>query len=582
MKHHIFRRIFLLYAAVVSAAFLVSEIYISSEIRQNYVSGQRSALLTQIGLIAGEVSFKPERDAGLARRLKTLSGARVTIVRQDGQVVGDSDADYRDMDNHAARTEIAQAALSGDGMSVRRSGTLEHDFLYVAKKISARDGKEGFVRFSQPLEEIEGTVNRLRLRIVGVIALALLASGGIAILQTERLRRLLLEITDFSRSLSRGEINRRLFLSDAGEFNEIAENLTAMSEKLQDVIIRSEDERERLAVILTSMPDALLIIDPKGIVQRASDASHRFFGSDSYEGRQFMEVVRSDEFAGLIAAVRKTGTAGTAEIRIDHPSERHLEVRVSPLFYQGKELSGMVAVFHDITQMKLLEQVRKDFVANVSHELKTPITAIRGFAETLLEGALDDRSQALKFLATIRSNSERIDRLVDDLMTISKIELGVIRIEKAPLDPREICENIAVVLRCKAAEKGLVLDIVCPDDIREIRADRDRLIQIMTNLVDNAIKFTEAGKVSFGAERSEGKICLFVEDTGIGIAAKHLARLGERFYRVDPARSRTMGGTGLGLAIVKHLVKAHGWDMRIESTPGRGTRIEILLQDAGL
>lgn len=582
MKHRIFRRIFLFYAAVIVAAFFASEIYISSEIRQNYISGQRKALLTQIGLIAGEVSLQPDRDAGLARRLKEISGARVTIIRMDGQVVGDSDADYRGMDNHALRTEVAQAALAGDGMAVRRSGTLEQDFLYVAKKISTRDGRGGFIRFSQPLEEVDRTVNRLRLRIAGVIALALLVSGGMAVLQTERLRRLLREITGFSRSLSRGEISRRLFLSSAGEFNEIADNLTAMSEKLQEMIGRNEDERKRLGAILTSMPDALLIIDAKGFIQLASDSCGRFFGVDEFQGRQFMEVVRSDEFAGLVAAVRKTGASGTAEMRIDQPLERHLSVRVSPLFYQGSGLSGMVAVFHDITQMKLLEQVRKDFVANVSHELKTPITAIRGFADTLLEGALDDRQQALKFLRTIKTNSERIDSLVDDLMTISKIELGVISIEKTPLDVCEIFENIAVMLRDKAAAKGLVVEIVCPDDMRRIMADRNRLIQIMTNLVDNAIKFTDAGRVSFGVERVEGRVCLFVEDTGIGIAEKHLARLGERFYRVDPARSRTMGGTGLGLAIVKHLVKAHGWEMQIESEPGRGTRVEILIEETAL
>jgi two-component system phosphate regulon sensor histidine kinase PhoR len=261
---------------------------------------------------------------------------------------------------------------------------------------------------------------------------------------------------------------------------------------------------------------------------------------------------------------------------VDAPEERYLSVNVSPLLYKG-EISGFVAVFHDITQMKKLEQVRKDFVANVSHEIKTPITAIKGFADTLLEGAIDDRGDALKFLQTIKANSERINSLVDDLMTISKIELGVIRVEKAAVDMADVAESVSSLLGQKAREKGLSLAAAIAPDHRSLTADKDRLAQILTNLVDNAIKFTERGGVTFGVSAEGDRTVLFVEDTGIGIPAKHLPRLGERFYRVDPARSRKMGGTGLGLAIVKHLVRAHGWDMQIESTPGRGTKVKIIV-----
>lgn len=577
MRQHLFRRIFLIYAIVIAAAFFFSELYIASEIRENYIAQQRKTLLTQIGLMADEVSFQTQKDNGLSQRIKEIAGARVTIILNDGTVIADSDADYRTMDNHANRTEVAQAALAGDGMTVRRSGTLDYDFLYVTKKISGRDGRAGFLRLAVPLKEIDQTINRIRLRSIFVIGVVLLVTGGIAFLQLDRLRRLLREIIDFSRSLARGEISRRLFLSKAGEFDEIADNLTTMSEKLQNMIGSSEEERRRLGVILKSMPDALLIIDARGIVQIASDSAKSFFGTDAFQGRQFIEIVRNDGFARLIDSVRVKRESGTGEIRIDRPLERHLLVRVSPLFYNEHELSGMVAVFHDITQMKLLEQVRKDFVANVSHELKTPITAIRGFSDTLIEGAIDDREHALKFLQTIKTNSERIDSLVDDLMTISRIELGVIRIEKAAVDIREIFENILIMLRDKAADKRLSIEIVCPDEMRTIEADRNRFIQIMTNLVDNAIKFTEQGRITFGAERCDGRICLFVRDTGIGVPEKHLARLGERFYRVDPARSRKMGGTGLGLAIVKHLVKAHGWEMKIQSVPGSGTKVSIII-----
>jgi two-component system phosphate regulon sensor histidine kinase PhoR len=237
-----------------------------------------------------------------------------------------------------------------------------------------------------------------------------------------------------------------------------------------------------------------------------------------------------------------------------------------------------VSIFHNITQLKKLEQTRKDFVANISHEIKTPITAIQGFADTLIEGALEDREHALKFLHTIRANSERINNLVEDLMTISRLELGVIKVEKTTVDLNSVVEEVISVLKEKAAEKNVSLNTGLSRETAGIEADRDRLIQILTNLVDNAIKFTETGGVTIGEDRENGARCVYVEDTGIGIATKHLPRLGERFYRVDPGRSRNMGGTGLGLAIVKHLVKAHGWDMQFESTPGKGTRVKILLK----
>ena len=248
-----------------------------------------------------------------------------------------------------------------------------------------------------------------------------------------------------------------------------------------------------------------------------------------------------------------------------------------PSSIRSNELSGLVAIFHDITQLKKLEQVRKDFVANISHEIKTPITAIQGFAETLLEGALDDKEHALKFLETIRANSERINSLVDDLMTISKIELGVIKVAKESVAVNEVADSVLAVLEEQAKAKNLSMTLSIPPDLQTFNADRDRLVQIMTNLVENAIKFTDKGGVTIGMSEAGGQKELYVEDTGIGVPEKHLRRLGERFYRVDPARSRKMGGTGLGLAIVKHLVKAHGWEMKIESTAGKGTKVRILI-----
>ncbi len=574
MKHSLFRRIFILYGVILVLSVLVTEEYVTREVRQNTIDTMRDNLSVQAALMSGAISFQsPSPIDGICARLKEQVHARVTVIDLNGKVIGDSDSDSVHMANHSDRIEVQQAKLSGLGMTIRHSETLGYDFLYVAKLII----NQGFIRLSVPLKAVDASINVVRMRIILVVGIVLLAAGTMSFWQTDRLRKLTNQIRVFSSVLARGDVGRQLFLGHAGEFNDIAESLNSMSVELKKSITASEEEKHRLNVILRSIPDALFIIDADGTILLSSLAARKTFGETALKGRPFIEVVRNSEFLTLVEDVRKQRKAGIAEIRIDSPLEQYCIVHVSPLSYKESELSGFVAVFHDITQLKKLEQTRKDFVANISHEIKTPITAIMGFAETLLEGAIEDKDHAVTFLETIRANSRRINSLVDDLMTISKIELGVIKVEKTPLDAGHVMEQVIATLGEKATEKGLALTLAIDPHLTEIRADQDKLFQILANLADNAIKFTEKGTVTLGVTEVEGKACLFVEDTGIGIPKKHLPRIGERFYRVDPGRSRNMGGTGLGLAIVKHLVKAHGWDLQINSVPGKGTRINILI-----
>jgi two-component system phosphate regulon sensor histidine kinase PhoR len=577
VKRKIFRRIFLLYAAVMLLAAFFTEFYITDAVRENYRDELRKNLAVQISLVADRIDFTKTEIDEYCRQLKDKTGSRVTIIRSDGTVIGDSNTDSAQMENHAHRPEIEQSQLYDTGSATRYSHTLGYDFLYVAKRVTKNGDTEGFVRFAIPLQKVDRAVDALRMKIIIIVILALLATGIFSVSQIDHLRRLLHQIADFSRSLARGEIDKRLFLKNAGQFTEISENLTTMSEKLQEVIGRNEEERKRLNEILKSVPDALFIIDARGVILLASTSSREFFGDIGFAGKQFLEAVRSYELSDLMDEVRGKLAPGTAELRLDHPAEKYLSVKVSPLFRKDRELSGFIAIFHDITQMKKLEQIRKDFVANVSHEIKTPITAIQGFADTLLEGAIDDRENAIRFLQTIKANSERMNSLADDLMMISKIELGVIGIEKADIEVEDVIKNVIATLHDKAAEKKLSMKISLHPDLRKVAADRNRLIQILTNLIDNAIKFTESGGITIGSAAEGDRGYLFVEDTGMGVPKRHLPRLGERFYRVDPARSRKLGGTGLGLAIVKHLVKAHGWEMKIESVEGKGTTVKIFL-----
>jgi two-component system phosphate regulon sensor histidine kinase PhoR len=579
MKQGIFKRIFILYGAILFLSVIITEVFVTGAVRTSYISTLHDNLSTQAVLISHDVTFQSTAQMdSLCRQLKEITRARVTILAMNGRVIGDSDHDASIMANHRDRVEIQQAMLTGSGMAIRQSDTLKYDLLYVAKKIMQGDKPQGFIRLSVPLKDVDAAVNLLRMQIVLVVSLVLLATGLLSFWSVDRLRRLTNQIRCFSSSLARGELGRRLFISHAGEFDEIADSLNTMSEELKRRIAASDEEKHRFDVVLRSIPDALFIIDAHGAILLSNPAARTLFGENALQGRPFIEVVRNNEVLSLVEKVRKEQVAGSIEFKIDSPLGQYTVVQVSPLFYTERELSGFVAVFHDITRLQRLEQTRKDFVANISHEIKTPITAISGFAEILLDGALRDKTNTIKFLETIRSNSERINRLVDDLMTISKIELGAVMVKKIPVHIEEIMEQVIDTLGDKASGKGLSLTWSIVPPVKDIYADKDRLIQIMTNLTDNAIKFTEKGKVVLGAAEVDGKTVLFVEDTGIGIPQKHLTRLGERFYRVDPSRSRHMGGTGLGLAIVKHLVKAHEWDMQIESTPGKGTTVKIYIQ----
>jgi two-component system phosphate regulon sensor histidine kinase PhoR len=295
-------------------------------------------------------------------------------------------------------------------------------------------------------------------------------------------------------------------------------------------------------------------------------------------GKPFLEVIRNADLFDLLQACRASGGEMVSrELGLTTPVERALEVHALPLRLGG-EGTGVLMVLHDITELRRLERVRTEFVANLSHELRTPLTAIRGYLETLLEGGLDERDNARRFLEIVFRHTERLGRLLDDLMDLSNIELGKVTLEVEPTDLREALEPVLAIMRPRAEAKGITLSLDVAPDLPPVRADRDRLSQVLINLVDNAVKFTaEGGRVSVTAAALDKMVEVAVADTGAGIPSTDLPRITERFYRVDKARSRELGGTGLGLAIVKHLVQAHGGALRIESELGKGTTVRFTL-----
>lgn len=409
---------------------------------------------------------------------------------------------------------------------------------------------------------------------------ALLATVIISIVKISRIERVMKKIIESPSSLISGNFRKELLLKEKGTIGVFVKNINGIAVEIEERLKIVKEEKDNMEAIIRNMSEGLMLIDKRGKIILSNSAINKIFGIESaMEGKTLIETLRNAELMEITGDVVENETTVAKEVEITYPKETYLMVTALPFYSYGikGKISGVVLTVHDITRIKHLEEIRKDFVANVSHELKTPITAIKGFAETLLEGAIDDRENAYKFLETIKNHSERLNTLVNDLLTLSSIEMRDIKIEKINVNLNNVIDSVFTTLRGKAELKGLYLNKSISQGFQEIYTDKDRLVQILINLVDNGMKFTDHGGVTVGTEWKDGKGILYVDDTGVGIEKRHLSRLGERFYRVDRARSRELGGTGLGLAIVKHLVVAHGWKMEIDSTMGRGTKVRIVI-----
>lgn len=386
------------------------------------------------------------------------------------------------------------------------------------------------------------------------------------------------KIAAFAGNVARGYFDSPLSSRANDDMGVVESKLGEMARSLKTVMERLEDGKGQREAVLASMGEGVIVTDQRGTVTLVNKKANELLGK-GLTGRSIVEISRDAYLHNLIEQGKGKVSVVNGEINLNEPKELTLSVAVSPLI-RNMKVSGSVIVFHDITALKKLETMRKDFVANVSHELKTPLTAIKGFAETLIEGAINDEENALRFVGTIKKNADRLSRLVDDLLTLSDIELGKIELDIRNVNLHDAVNSVVSTLLPKAGEKNLDLNTDLQEGLN-VMADRDRIEQILLNLVDNAIKFTQKGSITVSANKLEkGLVSVSVTDTGPGIPPKDLPRIGERFYRVDPARSRELGGTGLGLAIVKHLVSSMGGAFSVESEQNRGTRFDFTMPSA--
>lgn len=366
-------------------------------------------------------------------------------------------------------------------------------------------------------------------------------------------------------------------------------NLRKLKLFLSDTQARLAEKNEsnilgqaKLETVLSSMSEGVLTVDKKGDIVLMNPSLRKTFLVDfAPEGRQTLEVIRNVTIQDLLEKILKGETRlASGEIAFITPEEKTFRVNCVPII-RDKDIEGAIIVFHDITELKRLENIRQDFVANVSHELRTPLASIMGYAETLSEGAIEEKSNAREFINIIHHESERLSKLINDLLDMSKIESGRIKMVFLPLEVKPLIVRIIGVLDKAAKEKSIRVELDVPQDLPRILADETRLYQVILNLLDNAIKYTpDSGLVKIKASLKDSFVQIDVSDNGIGIPEKDLPRIFERFYRVDKARSRELGGTGLGLSIVKHIVQAHGGQVWVESNPGLGSTFSFTIPKA--
>jgi len=531
--------------------------------------------------------------AGEARafvvRVAAPTGSRVTLIAPDGRMLGDSEVAPEDLarvENHAGRPEVREALAGRVARDLRTSATTGAPFLYVALPVTDGSRVLGVLRLALPLAMVTSSYAAIhRVMLLGGLV-ALLAACGIALFVARRVTGPVVGMQAIARRMSDGDFAVRAPVRSPDEIGALGRALNAMAARLKEKLQDLEQEQAKTTAILDAMLEGVIAVDGRDTILFMNERSRAMFGLDATRGerKSFLEVIRNGDLHQVLHESRAAAerTVSRHELRLSSPVERRLQVNAVPLRLAPDE-TGVVMVLHDVTELRRLEQVRTEFVANVSHELRTPLTAIHGYLETLLGGALEERANARRFLEIVFRHTERLGRLLNDLTDLSNIELGKVSLALEAVQLGEVVESVLAIIGPKADAGRVALATDLPSGLPLVRADRDRLAQILINLVDNAVKYTpEGGRVTVGASGGAGGLVeIAVSDTGVGIPPGDLPRITERFYRVDRARSRELGGTGLGLAIVKHLVLAHGGELRIESAPGQGTTVRFTLPGAG-
>jgi two-component system, OmpR family, phosphate regulon sensor histidine kinase PhoR len=506
------------------------------------------------------------------------SGVRITVIAPDGKVLADSQTETSTMENHAERLEFLQAMKSGEGFATRQSVSVRAQLLYYAVRQDLPGGSPVILRLALPMEGFRHQLWVFRSNLWLWSLLIYLLAGGVAMLMsrgyTDRVERL----REFSRRVAEGDF-RPLPADGTGDSLEaLGASLNQTASRLDRTIRTLTEERNLSAAILGSMVEGVAVVNASERLVFANPGFASILGLDvpPVAGSSLLEVVRQTELIGAVRRVLAGEPRVEAEIVTGTLRQHYFAATVASV--RAGETSGAVIVLHDITDLRKLERIRRDFVANVSHEFRTPLTAIQGFAETLIGGAIDDPQNRGRFLAIILEHSRRLARLTEDLLRLSQMDAEQLELEIRAVSVSQLIESCYETAQRRAAEKGLSLSQNVPSQLPDVAADNRRLQEVLQNLLDNAIQYTlPGGRIVLSAENRGDEVIFTVADTGIGIPQADQPRIFERFYRVDVARSREAGGTGLGLSISKHLVEAQGGRIWVESEVGAGSKFHFAI-----
>ena len=582
IKLGLFWRLSIVYLLLLLMVLVGIDIYVVQALRREYLHTGFAELDSLAQLVR---SHPPQIDAPEALRDWTSwmarSGARITVVASNGAVLSDSEGDPSKMENHLGRPEISAALAYGEGRAIRYSDTLAHDLVYLAVRHQPAAGSPIVIRLSLPLERLDEALRAFRSRLWIVSVLILILTGGLSLFFSGALTRRIDRLKEFSRRVAEGDFRPLPTDRRGDELSDLSRTLGESAARLDRTIRILIEERNQSAAILRSMAEGVAVIGSNQRLTFCNEAFSRALGMEgsSWEGRPIVEVIRQSDLLEAIRRALAGRESVKSELVVGAVRTRSFAVTAAPV-RSNDSITGAVLVLYDISELRRLERARRDFVANISHEFKTPLTAIQGFAETLLAGAADDVQNRDRFLEIIRTNALRLGRLTDDLLRLSQIEAGQLPMEARAVKVSEFIDPCLETARLGAAPKWITLEVDYDRNLA-VKGDLNALQEILQNLLDNAVRYTlPSGRITVTATSKNGEVVIAVCDTGIGIPKADQERIFERFYRVDAARSRESGGTGLGLSVAKHLVEAQGGHIEVQSEIGRGSTFSVFLPSA--
>jgi two-component system phosphate regulon sensor histidine kinase PhoR len=575
-KNRLFWKIGFIYLLLLLLVLVVLDTYVVRALKSEYLE----AAFSQLEALSNLALAKPSQLSDMAEwsRWLTRSGVRVTIVMSDGTVIADSNENPAKMESHRERPEIQKAFEYGSGRAVRYSSTLKHDLVYFAQRFET-SSSQIVLRLSIPVYRLDDGIAGFRRKLWSVSLLILALTGGASLLFFRRISNRIRRLTVFSRRVAEGDFRPMSIEKSNDELGDLSKTLNQSAERLDKTIRTLTEERNQSAAILASMEEGVVVIDAELHITFCNLAFRNAasIAESQWEGRSAVELIRHSDLLSIIRKALETKEVMHGEVVVGSIRTRSFAVTSTPI-RSGADISGAVMVLHDITEIRRLERARRDFVANVSHEFKTPLTAIQGFSETLLEGALEDEAHRRRFIEIIHDHSLRLGRLTNDLLRLAQMEAGQLHLQLKPVKVEDIIESCLDTSRVKATQKELGLKVQSTPELPVVAGDFELLQGVLQELLDNAIRYSSSGGlITIMTSKRENAVVISVSDTGIGIPKADQERIFERFYRTDPARSRESGGTGLGLSIAKHLIDLHGGHIQVESEVGKGSVFSIYL-----